>query len=322
MIGLATTLAETQKSTSDVALDVQHVTKRYGGFKKTTVLSDMTLQVKKGHHLLILGPNGAGKTTLLKCILGLASYDGTISVNGIDAKRDSTAAKRTIGYMPQNYAFYENLSVIQQAQMSQSLKGRTAEETKEKLITVDLWNVRERKVRALSDGMRQRLGIALALIGNPPFLILDEPTSNIDLRGQLDFQDLLLRLLREGKTMITTTHLTGLGELATEVMVLDHGKQIAYGEPDKLLGQLDVADTLYLRVEDSRYPDLKRFVESNLKQEMISKGHWSIVPLPNVVKLKFLRSLLESGIQVDDLMLERTSIESEYLKLVERSKQQ
>jgi ABC-type multidrug transport system ATPase subunit len=311
-------MATSEVASSDVALDVQHVTKKYGGFRKVAVLQDANLQVRKGNHLLILGPNGAGKTTLLKCILGLASFEGTIMVNGIDVKKDSTAVKRTLGYMPQNYAFYENLSVLQQAKMSQSLKNRSEEETKEKLQIVDLWNVRNRKVRALSDGMRQRLGIALALIGNPPFLILDEPTSNIDLRGQLDFQDLLLRLLKEGKTMVTTTHLTGLGELASQVMVLDKGKMIYYGKPEELLGSLDVADTLYLRVDSSRYDDLKRFIAGNLKDELISKGNWSIVPLHNAVKLKFLKALLESGIKIDDLMLERTSIESEYLKLVER----
>jgi len=307
-----------QQTDSDIALDVQHVTKKYGGFKKTAVLQDATLQVRKGNHLLILGPNGAGKTTLLKCILGLASFEGSIIVNGIDVKKDSTGVKRTLGYMPQNYAFYENLTVLQQAKMSQSLKNRGEEETQEKLQIVDLWNVRNRKVRALSDGMRQRLGIALALIGNPPFLILDEPTSNIDLRGQLDFQDLLLRLLKEGKTMVTTTHLTGLGELASQVMVLDRGKMIYYGKPNELLGSLDVADTLYLRVDSSRYNDLKAFIASNLKDELISKGNWSIVPLPNAIKMKFLKSLLESGLKIDDLMLERTSIESEYLKLVDK----
>jgi len=313
----ATDVLHTERGSGDFVLDVNHVTKTYGRFKKFTVLQDLSLQVERGRHLLILGPNGAGKTTLLKCILGLASFAGMIIVNGIDAKRESTEVKKGIGYMPQNYAFYENLSVYQQARMSQKLKHCKDEETNQMLRTVDLWNVRDRKVRALSDGMRQRLGIALAMLGDPPFLILDEPTSNIDLRGQLEFQDILLRLREEGKTMITTTHLTGLGELATEVMVLDRGRRIAYGSPEELLGRFNVSDTLYLRVSEAHRADLKKFVGERLGAEVTSKGRWLTVPISNAVKLEALKDLLLSGIKIEDLMLERTSIESEYLKLLD-----
>ena len=127
------------------------------------------------------------------------------------------------------------------------------QQIEEKLRLVNLWDARTRRVRACSDGMKQRLGIALALIGNPKLLLLDEPTSNVDLRGQLEFQRLLRALLKQGKTMITTSHLTGLSELATEVMVLDRGRIVVRGSPDELMSRLSVNDTLFMRV---REPDL------------------------------------------------------------------
>ncbi len=294
-------------------IKIDNVTKRYG---KLVALDHVSLDVQKGTHLLILGPNGAGKTTLIKCILNLASFDGRIMVNGFDAKRESTGVKRMVGYVPQNYAFYDNLSIQEHARMSSRLKRVNAIQARENLEMVDLWRVRNRKIRTLSDGMRQRLGIALALIGGAPILILDEPTSNIDLRGQIEFQDLLLRLLREGKTIITTTHLTGLGELASEVLVLDKGKRIAYGKPSALLGRVNVADTLYLRVDSSRENEISALIRSEVDSQVVAKGNWLTASIPSNSKMNVLRSLLGSGIKIDDLIIERSSIESEYLRLL------
>ena len=308
-------MADAEQSGAEPILVVDDVTKRYGKF---TALEHVSFGVKKGTHLLILGPNGAGKTTMIKCILNLASFSGHIRVDGLDSKKDSTEVKKIIGYVPQNYAFYENLSVQEQAKMSSRLKGVNATtQVQEKLERVDLWRVKGRKIRALSDGMRQRLGIALALIGDPPILILDEPTSNIDLRGQLEFQDLLLKLLQEGKTMITSTHLTGLGELASEVLVLDKGKQIAHGEPSALLKRVNVADTLYLRVDNSHAHDISALIQDLVGSEVIVKGNWLTASLMSADKMKVLKSLIDSGIRVDDLLIEPTSIESEYLKLID-----
>ncbi len=306
-------MAEPEPESSRSMLLIEDVTKRYGKF---TALEHVSFEVKRGTHLLILGPNGAGKTTMIKCILSLASFRGRITVDGLETRRDSTKVKKLIGYVPQNYAFYENLTVREQARMSSRLKGVDGAQVQEKLEKVDLWYAKDKKIRALSDGMRQRLGIALALIGDPPILILDEPTSNIDLRGQLEFQDLLLRLLKEGKTMITSTHLTGLGELASEVLVLDHGIRVAYGEPASLLKQAKVADTLYLHVDGSRSEEITKMLQDSTGNEVVVKGNWLTTSVAGEDKMKVLKGLINSGINVDDLMIERTSIESEYLKLL------
>jgi len=156
---------------------IENVEKRYGKF---TALQKLSLDIKPGSHLLILGPNGAGKTTLIKSMMGILNFNGRIEINGIDVNKDPRGAKRNIGYVPQNYAFYEGLTIFDHAVLSTRLKNLGKGQIEEKLRLVNLWDARKRRVRACSDGMKQRLGIALALIGNPKLLLLDEPTSNID----------------------------------------------------------------------------------------------------------------------------------------------
>ncbi len=302
-----------QHDGSQKILAVDKVKKKYGKF---VALDTISFSIGKGRHLLVLGPNGAGKTTLIKCVMDLVKFEGKIEVGGTDVKRDARAAKKLIGYVPQNYAFYENLTVREHARLSVRLKEVGIEQMKEKLETVDLWHARDRKVRALSDGMKQRLGIAFALIGNPPLLLLDEPTSNVDLRGQLEFQTLLQGFLKEGKTLLTTTHLTGLGELANEVMVLDKGKMIANGTPYDLLGKINVTDTLYIRVDGTEKQNVTDLLLSEGASELVARSEWITASVPNEIKLKVLKSLLESGYKIEDLMIERSKIESEYLKLI------
>ena len=298
---------------SDVMLKVENVTKKYG---KNAALDNVSINLKRGRHLLVLGPNGAGKTTLVKCILGLARFNGSIYVAGLSVKKASTEVKRLVGYVPQNYAFYENISVNEQAKTSCHLKRVGISQAEEKLNIVDLWRVRNKKIRALSDGMKQRLGIALALIGNPPFLILDEPTTNVDLKGQIEFQGLLTKLLEGGITLLTATHLTGLGELANEILVLDRGHQVAFGEPSALLNKVNIADTLYVKVKKDRIKGVTDLIESLVTNSLAVNGEWLTVSVPTNLKLRLLRSLIEDGDSVQDVVVERTRIESEYLKLL------
>ncbi len=304
---------------SSYILRAENVSKRYGKFH---ALEDVSVDLGRGKHLLVLGPNGAGKTTLIRCIMDLVSFDGRITVDGLNVKKDSSAAKANIGYVPQNYAFYEGISVKDHAILSTRLKKTKQSEAEEKLKYVDLWRVKDKKVRALSDGMKQRLGIALAMIGNPPLLLLDEPTSNIDLRGQLEFQTLLKNLMAAGKSLLTTTHLTGLGELATQVVILDRGRMIGKGVPEELLKNMGVNDTLYMRVKDKKGQEsVIRLLESGGAIEISFEGEWITASMPSVIKLKLIKDLLSSGEQIDDLLVERSKIESEYVKLIQRSRE-
>ncbi len=292
---------------------IEGVEKKYGKF---TALQKLDLDIMPGSHLLILGPNGAGKTTLIKSMMGILNYSGRITIGGIDVTKDPRGAKRMIGYVPQNYAFYEALTIYDHAVLTTRLKNLGPEQIEEKLRLVNLWDTRDRRVRACSDGMKQRLGIGLALIGNPKLLLLDEPTSNVDLRGQLEFQRLLRALIAQGKTMITTSHLTGLGELATEVMVLDHGRVITKGPPEELLGRLSVNDTIFVRARGADADNVTRLIRDLGAVDFELDGEWLRASVPSKLKLGLLKGLLNSGISIADLLVERSEIESEYVKLI------
>jgi ABC-type multidrug transport system ATPase subunit len=292
---------------------IENVEKRYGKF---TALYPLSLEIKQGAHLLILGPNGAGKTTLIKSIMGILNFNGKITIDGIDVNKDPRRAKRVIGYVPQNYAFYEALTLYDHAKLTTRLKNLSTEQIEEKLRLVNLWEARNRRVRACSDGMKQRLGIALAMIGNPKLLLLDEPTSNIDLRGQLEFQRLLRSLIAQGKTMITTSHLTGLGELATEVMVIDHGRVITRGKPEELLTRLSVNDTLFVRVRGGDSEGVTHLAKDLGAFDFELDGEWLRASVPSKMKMGVVKGLVDSSYAIQDILIERSEIESEYVKLI------
>jgi ABC-type multidrug transport system ATPase subunit len=293
---------------------MENVEKRYGKF---TALYKMNLDIKPGAHLLILGPNGAGKTTMIKAIMGILNFKGTIKIDGIDVNKDPRGAKKVIGYVPQNYAFYEALTIYDHAVLTTRLKNLGTAQIEEKLRLVNLWDARTRRVRACSDGMKQRLGIALALIGNPKLLLLDEPTSNVDLRGQLEFQRLLRALLKQGKTMVTTSHLTGLGELATEVMVLDRGRVVVRGSPDELMSRLSVNDTLFIRVKEPDIPGVTKLGTDLGAFDFEADGEWLRATVPSKIKLGVVRGLMNGPYTLNDILIERSEIESEYVKLLQ-----
>jgi len=297
-------------------IKIQNVEKKYGKF---TALYKLNLEIKTGAHLLILGPNGAGKTTLIKSMMGILNFSGRITIDGIDVNKDPRGAKKVIGYVPQNYAFYESLTIYDHAKLTTRLKNLGTDQIEEKLRLVNLWDARTRRVRACSDGMKQRLGIALALIGNPKILFLDEPTSNIDLRGQLEFQKLLRSLLAQGKTMITTSHLTGLGELASEVMVIDHGRVIIRGTPEELLSRLSVNDTIFVRVRGADADSVTKLATDLGCFDFEVQGEWLRASVPSKIKLGVLKGLMNSPYAISDMLIERSEIESEYVKLLQPS---
>lgn len=295
-------------------VSIENLEKRYGKF---TALHKMSLDIKPGAHILILGPNGAGKTTLIKSMMGILNYRGRIMIDGIDVNKDPRGAKKVIGYVPQNYAFYEALTIYDHAVLTTRLKNLGREQIEEKLRLVNLWDARTRRVRACSDGMKQRLGIALALIGNPKLLLLDEPTSNVDLRGQLEFQKILRGLLKQGKTMITTSHLTGLGELATEVLVLDRGKVVVRGPPDELMARLSVNDTIFLRVKEADQPGITKLASDLGAYDFEADGEWIRATVPSKIKLGVVKGLVGGPYPIADMIIERSQIESEYVKLLQ-----
>lgn len=193
-------------------------------FGKVVALDAVSLEAAPGEALALWGPNGAGKTTLLKAILGLTSFAGEIRVLGDDARRQGKRARRHMGYVPQATSFYEG-RVSETMRYFARLRGADYGRAAALLDQLGLGPHGSKPVSALSGGMRQRLALAIALVGDPPLLLLDEPTANLDLRARRDHLAILAALRDEGRALIFATHrLEEVDALADRIAVLEDGR--------------------------------------------------------------------------------------------------
>ena len=198
------------------------LTKRYGKF---TAVDGLSFEVEPRQAVALWGPNGAGKTTAIKCLLGLLRYQGRIVVDGLDAHKQGKAVRRLLGYVPQELAFYDDLSTLATVLFYARIKQLPALRAEAVLKEVGLSEHVDKRVGALSGGMKQRLALGLALLADPPILVLDEPTSNLDAAARDQFLHLLQAVKAGGKTVIFSSHrLEEIEALADQVLVMERGK--------------------------------------------------------------------------------------------------
>lgn len=202
---------------------ISHLAKQFGSF---TAVDNLSLTVDANQALALWGPNGAGKTTVIKCLLGLLRYRGMIEVGGVDIQRQGRAARRLIGYVPQELAFYEDMNAAEIVTHFARLRKTPIESISSVLAPVGLAEHASKQVGTLSGGMKQRLALALALLGDPPVLVLDEPTSNLDAEARNQFLALLGEVKAAGKTVLFTSHrLDEVEALADRVLVMHKGRE-------------------------------------------------------------------------------------------------
>jgi ABC-type multidrug transport system ATPase subunit len=229
-----------------------NVTKRFGRF---VALNQVELTVPARQAVALWGANGAGKTTLIKCLLGLLRYEGQIQVNGFDVRRDGRNARSMIGYVPQELAFYEEMSALEMARFFAQLKQVPPVEALDALAQVGLTEHAAKPVAALSGGMKQRLALGLALLGNPPVLVLDEPTSNLDAGARTQFLQLLANVKALGKTILFTSHRIEEAEaLADQVVVMEKGTVQLTCRGSQLTTKLGLRTRIKLRLPGELLP--------------------------------------------------------------------
>jgi nitrous oxidase accessory protein len=281
-------------------LRVSQVTKRYG---RQEVLHDMSFDVARGEALALWGPNGAGKTTLLKSILGLVDYRGTIQVDGHDARRAGKQARREIGYVPQEVAFYD-WSVSATMAFYATLKKADHAHIAPLLERMGLTTHRHKTVPALSGGLKQRLTLAIALLGDPPILLLDEPMANLDAQARAEYRDLLAGLHREGKTILFASHrLEEVETLADRVLVLEQGMLKAALPSQALRGTLSREVDMVLWIPAAqRSKAVSCLAREGMPAHM--NGHGTVVARVDAEhKLHLLHTLSGSGVEVLDFEL-------------------
>ena len=226
-------------------LVVDHLTKRFGSI---TAVADVSFGVEVGEALALWGPNGAGKTTILRCLLGLLRYGGTVHLADYDVQYQGKQARQLVGFVPQEMGLYDEMTVREITAFYSGLKKTSTAEGMALLERVGLVDHATKAVRSLSGGMKQRLALALALLADPPLLILDEPTANLDAEARQALITLLAELKAADKTIVFSSHRAEeVQALADRVLVLEDGRLVADGPP-RLLRATCAATALRLYI--------------------------------------------------------------------------
>ncbi|HEU4876086.1 MAG TPA: ABC transporter ATP-binding protein [Pyrinomonadaceae bacterium] len=264
-------------------LKIRELKKTYGS--SIQALKGISLDVPPGVFGL-LGPNGAGKTTLMKILATLLEPDaGTVEINGFDVIIQKDKARRLLGYLPQDFGLYPTLTAEQMLDYFAKLKGVTDKRQRRDLIDalferVNLSDARKQRLGGFSGGMRQRLGIAQALIGQPQLIIVDEPTAGLDPEERIRFHNLLAETAGEDAVVILSTHIVAdVSSLCSEMAVIRRGAILASITPQQAIDELkeSVWEATVLREQvaalKSRYQVISsQMVGGQSRLRLISKG--------------------------------------------------
>ena len=206
----------------------ESLSKRYGGILAVDALD---LEIRRGETVALVGPNGSGKTTTLKALVGLVRpTSGRVLVGGFDATSAGPAARSRLGYLPQRLSFPDGSTARETLRLYARLRGADPREVSQLLERVELADAADRDIDAFSGGMRQRLGLAIALLGRPLALVLDEPSAALDPSGALLVRDLIRDIATEGTTVLLSSHDLGyVAALADRIAIFVGGRLRASG---------------------------------------------------------------------------------------------
>jgi ABC-type multidrug transport system ATPase subunit len=284
-----------------VTLTVQDVSKQYG---RVQALESVSFQAGTAEAIGLWGANGAGKTTMLKAVLGLIDFRGTIQVQGVDVRKKGKIARRFIGYVPQEAIFYD-WSVRATISFYARLKKADAEAMAPLLEELGLAEHLRKPVPALSGGLKQRLALAIALLADPPVLLLDEPTANLDAQARRDYLKRLVALRQAGKTILLASHrLEEIETLTNRVLLLERGRLVETLRPNELRSRLSPDVEMSLWVTEGQRPfAMKQLEASGLSYHLNGRG--SIVTrVSNGDKMRLLHTLQSKGVEVTDFEIE------------------
>ena len=229
---------------------LSHLTKRYGAF---TAVDDLSIDVREGEVLGLLGPNGAGKTTTIRMVTGfLPPSKGRVTVAGFDLYDHPIQAKQKIGYLPEQPPLHAEMTVYRYLAFVAALKdvpaGRTKTAVRLAIERAGITEVAGKRITTLSKGYRQRVGLAQAIVHEPPVLVLDEPTSSLDPQQRAEVRQLILDLKGRHTVILSTHILPEVSEVADRVVIISRGKVMAVDTPGNLAGRLRARDAVRLEI--------------------------------------------------------------------------
>ncbi len=298
-------------------------------FGALAAVDDVSLTVEPGEAFGLVGPDGAGKTTTLRLLIGALSLEaGEVHILGHDIRRRVETARACTGYLSQRFSLYGDMTVYENLAFFGSVRGvepqLLAERSRELLDFVGLAAFRDRRASALSGGMRQKLGLACALIHRPPLLLLDEPTAGVDPITRQDFWELIIRLLSEGAGVVVSTPYMDEAVRCSRLGFMHRGRILTTGSPRTLVEPL-AGRILELKAEprslarqvcraDADLDDVANFGE--LLHLRMQAG---AAPEADAVKARLESALAAAGVQVHALTLVEPSLEDVFISYLQEA---
>jgi ABC-type multidrug transport system ATPase subunit len=296
---------------SEVILSIKNLSKSFG---KRKAVDNLSLDINEGEIFGFLGPNGAGKSTAIRSMLSLIKPDeGDIEIFNKSVKKKKNSALEGVGALVERPDFYEYLSAHRNLSLLATMDNVSQKRIDEVLEIVGLTDRREDKVKAYSQGMKQRLGIAQALLCDPKLLILDEPTNGLDPRGMKEVRDLIRKLSHEGITILLSSHiLHEVEQVCTTMAIINLGKLIKIGSTYDLLNE---SDTFVTEIKAEPPIQAKKVLESLDYISNITESDGTFkVRIANKDLKKLTRELVKADIDVSAI-IPRTSLEDYFLSL-------
>jgi len=295
-----------------VAIEVDSLVKKYGDL---TAVDSISFAINKGEIFSFLGPNGAGKTTtveVLECLRKPTS--GSAYVLGFDILKDQNEIKKRIGVLPQEFNTFDSLTVRENLQYFAGMFGSSVD-VDGLIKLVDLEDKRKEQYKKLSGGLKQRLGVAMALVNDPEIVFLDEPTSGLDPKARHEVWNVIRGLKKQGKTVFLTTHyMEEAEELSDTVTIIHKGKIVATGTPEELITRYGQRNLLILRNTDrAAVPLIETLgIDANFDTETgdvnVTLDHSSDVS-------EIVKALTIKQMAFGELQLKRSSLEDVFLNL-------
>lgn len=298
-----------------VILSVKNLSKSFG---KRKAVDNLSFEIRAGEIFGFLGPNGAGKSTAIRAMLSLIKPDsGDIEIFGKSIRKYHNSALQEVGALVERPDFYEYLSAYKNLSLLAAMDKVSKERILEVLEIVGLADRAKDKVRAFSQGMKQRLGIAQALLSKPKLLILDEPTNGLDPRGMKEVRDLIRKLAEEGITILLSSHLLHeIEQICTTMAIINLGKLIKIGSVHDLLNE---SDTFITEITAEPVVKAKTTLESlEYVSNVVESGGTLKVRIANKDLSQLTRDLVKADIDVSAI-IPRTSLEDYFLSLTDEA---
>jgi ABC-2 type transport system ATP-binding protein len=300
---------------SDQVVQVEKLSKKY---KDTLAVDGISFSLSKGEVFAFLGPNGAGKTTtveILECLRAPTGGQAKVLDYDVSKRSDQGEIRKRIGVLPQDFNAIDRLTVRENINYFGAMFDHQLE-ADQLIELVDLKDKRDSQFKTLSGGLKQRVGLAVALVNDPALVFLDEPTTGLDPRARRDVWYVVERLKKQGKTVFLTTHYMDEAEyLADIVSIIDHGQIIASGTPDQLIDTHGGKKTLIIR--DAGQEGISQLPPGLPKAELRNAGDIAI-PLNNGELTNILMSIGQTPLHDKEIEVRRPTLDDVFLNLTGR----